>query len=70
MSIAIRYHILLDIKYKIKALDAKATNIDIFLDIEKFSLQVNDDGSGIQNLGRIGQRHGEFKINFVLLRRF
>lgn len=39
------------------ALDAKATNIDIFLDIEKFSLQVNDDGSGIQNLGRIGQRH-------------
>lgn len=54
---------LLDVKYKIKALDAKATNIDIFLDIEKFSLQVNDDGSGIQNLNRIGQRHGEFKIN-------
>ncbi|KAL0135569.1 hypothetical protein V8B55DRAFT_1548463 [Mucor lusitanicus] len=39
------------------ALDAKATNIDIFLDIEKFSLQVNDDGVGIQNLSRIGQRH-------------
>ncbi|KAL7312159.1 hypothetical protein PS15m_007956 [Mucor circinelloides] len=39
------------------ALDAKATNIDIFVDIEKFSLQVNDDGIGIQNLNRIGQRH-------------
>ncbi|GAN00873.1 mismatch repair-related protein [Mucor ambiguus] len=39
------------------ALDAKAANIDIFLDIEKFSLQVNDDGVGIQNLNRIGQRH-------------
>ncbi|KAL9559961.1 hypothetical protein MBANPS3_000181 [Mucor bainieri] len=39
------------------ALDAKATNIDILLDIEKFSLQVNDDGVGIQNLNRIGQRH-------------
>ncbi|KAI8638060.1 hypothetical protein BD408DRAFT_447080 [Parasitella parasitica] len=39
------------------ALDAKAENIDIFLDIEKFTVQVNDDGFGIQNLNRIGQRH-------------
>ncbi|KAK4511738.1 uncharacterized protein ATC70_007282 [Mucor velutinosus] len=39
------------------ALDAKANNIEIFLDIEKFSLQVNDDGIGIQDLSRIGQRH-------------
>lgn len=47
--------------YGITALDAKATNIDIFLDIEKFSLQVNDDGVGIQNLSIIAQRHGEFE---------
>lgn len=48
-------------RYDTTALDAKAANIDIFLDIEKFSLQVNDDGVGIQNLSRIAQRHGEFE---------
>ncbi|KAI7903915.1 uncharacterized protein BX663DRAFT_505679 [Cokeromyces recurvatus] len=39
------------------ALDANATNIDIHIDIEKFSLQVNDNGYGIQNMDKIGQRH-------------
>lgn len=42
------------------AVDAQATRIDIFIDIEKFTLQVNDNGFGILNMNKIGQRHGEF----------
>lgn len=38
------------------------------VDAEKFSLQVNDNGYGIQNLHKIGQRHGELKkIRFLRL---
>ncbi|GAA5812564.1 hypothetical protein MFLAVUS_006021 [Mucor flavus] len=39
------------------AVDSNATKIDILLDVEKFSLQVNDNGDGIQNISKIGQRH-------------
>ncbi|KAI9355531.1 hypothetical protein BD770DRAFT_391157 [Pilaira anomala] len=39
------------------AIDANATNIEISIDIEKFSLQVEDNGEGIQNMCKIGQRH-------------
>ncbi|GAA5802165.1 hypothetical protein HPULCUR_007626 [Helicostylum pulchrum] len=39
------------------AVDSNATNIDILIDIEKFSLQVIDNGDGIQNISKIGQRH-------------
>ncbi|KAG2233560.1 hypothetical protein INT48_007162 [Thamnidium elegans] len=39
------------------AVDSNATNIEILIDIEKFSLQVKDNGNGIQNLSKIGQRH-------------
>jgi DNA mismatch repair protein MLH3 len=43
-----------------KAIDANSTSIDVLIDTEKFSLQVNDNGYGIQNMCKIGQRHGEF----------
>jgi hypothetical protein len=43
----------------IEAIDANATSIEILIDAEKFSLQVNDNGYGIQNLHKIGQRHGK-----------
>lgn len=29
------------------------------IDVENFSLQVNDNGNGIQNINKIGQRYGE-----------
>ncbi|KAG2208721.1 hypothetical protein INT47_007820 [Mucor saturninus] len=45
------------------AIDANATSIDISLDIEKFSLQVNDNGDGILNMNKIGQRHTTSKCH-------
>ncbi|KAI8373269.1 hypothetical protein BD560DRAFT_446317 [Blakeslea trispora] len=39
------------------ALDANATHIEVIVDIERFSLQVNDNGCGIHDLKKIGQRH-------------
>ncbi|OBZ90177.1 DNA mismatch repair protein MutL [Choanephora cucurbitarum] len=39
------------------ALDANASSIDVILDIERFSFQVNDNGCGIYELKKIGQRH-------------
>ncbi|KAI9482923.1 MAG: hypothetical protein EXX96DRAFT_556133 [Benjaminiella poitrasii] len=47
------------------ALDANATNIDIFIDTDKFSLQVNDNGCGIQELSKIGQRHVTSKCHTI-----
>jgi DNA mismatch repair ATPase MutL len=48
-----------------KALDANATCVDILLSTEKFTLQVNDNGYGVQNLTKVAQRHGEFKMNSI-----
>ncbi|KAI8975742.1 hypothetical protein BDF20DRAFT_1002163 [Mycotypha africana] len=45
------------------AIDANATNIDISLDVEKFTVQVNDNGHGILDLSKIGQRHTSSKCH-------
>lgn len=55
---ASRNHIDLTTTDKYVAIDANATNIEILIDADKFSLQVNDNGYGIQNLHKIGKRHG------------
>lgn len=55
---------------KFKAIDAEASSIRVSVDTEKFSIQVNDNGIGIENMSQLGRRHGEEEIelcNAVLI---
>ncbi|KAG1469911.1 hypothetical protein G6F56_002982 [Rhizopus delemar] len=45
------------------SIDAQADKIDVIIDLEKFNVQVNDNGTGIQNLSRIGQRYATSKCH-------
>ncbi|KAI9244767.1 histidine kinase-like ATPase [Sporodiniella umbellata] len=45
------------------ALDAHASKVDVMIDVDKFSVQVDDNGTGIQNLADIGQRYASSKCH-------
>ena len=53
-----------------KAIDAEASSIHVSVDTVKFSIQVSDNGIGIENMSQLGRRYGEVEIelcNTVLI---
>ncbi|ORE05686.1 hypothetical protein BCV72DRAFT_229375 [Rhizopus microsporus var. microsporus] len=45
------------------AIDAEASSIHVSVDTEKFSIQVSDNGIGIENMSQLGRRHVSSKCH-------
>ncbi|RCH91028.1 DNA mismatch repair protein, partial [Rhizopus azygosporus] len=47
------------------AIDAEASSIHVSVDTVKFSIQVSDNGIGIENMSQLGRRYGEVEIELL-----